>query len=1016
MVSRFCKRAALAALVITLIAAAFTLPALGAGPETYTVTVKYYDDVMITYSLYYPSGGTWMGSGDIPIGGTELASQVFCADPFVAFHSLATTSWEGTTTDRMPGYAMAPPWSVSGALSQNYDAVRWLVMNGYRGNYGYSGGEDEESRQSVARLSELYPEVSGIDKRIALMATKVAIWKTLVGDSVEIIRTSLPPAQQAVFDELVEAMIADAQTGRYTGLEATGLSITIDENRSEAETADGYTYIPINVTMLLTNPGSGAEFAAPGGVYLTASGPDIDDVSFAAAEDKEQLATGVVYGTNVAGYYLEGSAFTYNGEAWTCGAYLKVPLDRSPANGDRLTVKAMGMLGDARVVSGTPITFVYRNGDILEWDHVQAYTGAAMEGVAVELYAEGSMHTGDTPLGSINVRKTLQGASASDSDTEFRFALYSSLKEDFSNPAIVDLTAHPVSGASGIDADSNTFTLRNGSAATIEGVPSEHYYRVIEVTAGLSGYEVPDVYLTQDSGAPGQQAALTDAGYCTPTFTLSDGSATVTFSNAKIAEAQRAHLKIGKIAIGLSQDGDSLLDMRGEEFEFTLQSRADGAGEWQPVDLSAIFRADTAANAPDGIFGGGRLAADGKDGRFLLSHYGQALLELDPGLEYRVLETENDDYASAYALGIFENGQWRAMTSDPGNAYWKDRGNQRATEAFTVSPDGYYQLVFTNVDVPSFDLTISKTVEGADNDENDDEFFSFEVIFAGGAIGVTPYSAIPLTTDAGYYNAMLVTGGEGVDLEGRVNDAGTAISLKHNESVTVTGLPAGHYLVRELKKDGYAALYSFDGGEYSQAADGETGVFALLSDTKVAFLNRVSVEGGEEGREDGGYGGGENGSGNGGTTDEPSQQEETDDEDRSGGTGDLHPNVSFPVDKSHEDYPGIDFRSRQPEQDSPGGSSSTAPPEAHNPEDKLVPQIGDDGKVYFIEIGPDGVPLGEWTWDDDENMWIFDAYTPLAYLPQTSGSHSPLWVLAFGLILLYTGVVSRGRYARDSKQ
>lgn len=39
----------------------------------------------------------------------------------------------------------------------------------------------------------------------------------------------------------------------------------------------------------------------------------------------------------------------------------------------------------------------------------------------------------------------------------------------------------------------------------------------------------------------------------------------------------------------------------------------------------------------------------------------------------------------------------------------------------------------------------------------------------------------------------------------------------------------------------------------------------------------------------------------------------------------------------------------------------------------------------YIEIGEDGVPLGEWHWDEPTEQWIFDEYPPLGDLPQTGG-------------------------------
>jgi hypothetical protein len=59
----------------------------------------------------------------------------------------------------------------------------------------------------------------------------------------------------------------------------------------------------------------------------------------------------------------------------------------------------------------------------------------------------------------------------------------------------------------------------------------------------------------------------------------------------------------------------------------------------------------------------------------------------------------------------------------------------------------------------------------------------------------------------------------------------------------------------------------------------------------------------------------------------------------------------------------------------------------------LVP--GDDGT--FIEIGPDGTPLGEWHWDPVEEEWIFEEYPPLGDYPPTGDSSLIGWVVIGGV-------------------
>lgn len=77
------------------------------------------------------------------------------------------------------------------------------------------------------------------------------------------------------------------------------------------------------------------------------------------------------------------------------------------------------------------------------------------------------------------------------------------------------------------------------------------------------------------------------------------------------------------------------------------------------------------------------------------------------------------------------------------------------------------------------------------------------------------------------------------------------------------------------------------------------------------------------------------------------------------------------------------------------------PPIGHT----LVP----DGDGY-IEIDGNGVPLGRWTYDPDQGMWIFDEFPPLANLPRTSVLRWPIPVLgSAGALLIVSGFIVRRR-------
>ncbi|MDR2354683.1 MAG: hypothetical protein LBE16_00660, partial [Clostridiales Family XIII bacterium] len=95
------------------------------------------------------------------------------------------------------------------------------------------------------------------------------------------------------------------------------------------------------------------------------------------------------------------------------------------------------------------------------------------------------------------------------------------------------------------------------------------------------------------------------------------------------------------------------------------------------------------------------------------------------------------------------------------------------------------------------------------------------------------------------------------------------------------------------------------------------------------------------------------------------------------------------------------------------GESDTVPPAPSNPGGSLIP--GDNG--IYVEFGNDGVPLGEWRWDEDAGQWIYDEYPPLSEnLPQTGDAlpagFAHLWILPL-LSLLWFGF-ARPRLRRRS--
>ena len=83
------------------------------------------------------------------------------------------------------------------------------------------------------------------------------------------------------------------------------------------------------------------------------------------------------------------------------------------------------------------------------------------------------------------------------------------------------------------------------------------------------------------------------------------------------------------------------------------------------------------------------------------------------------------------------------------------------------------------------------------------------------------------------------------------------------------------------------------------------------------------------------------------------------------------------------------------------------PPNPIVPGNALMP----DGDGW-IEFGEDGVPLGRWAWDEEEEMWIFDEFSPLSEFPQT-GDDSYTGIL---IILLCSSIAGIGILASSSRK
>ena len=137
------------------------------------------------------------------------------------------------------------------------------------------------------------------------------------------------------------------------------------------------------------------------------------------------------------------------------------------------------------------------------------------------------------------------------------------------------------------------------------------------------------------------------------------------------------------------------------------------------------------------------------------------------------------------------------------------------------------------------------------------------------------------------------------------------------------------------------------------------------------------------------------------------------DQEQDGEEPDLHPNIILSDDVSIHDFPSIDFYNRQPDPDTPGGTHPGIPPNPNLIDYMLIPYINEHGAVFFVEIDELSSPLGEWFWDSEQGIWIFEQYAPLGeynILPQTGVNGAICCVMLLsGALLASAGFAARRR-------
>ena len=803
-----------AAIIIVLLAGFVLIQALAADTDSYAVEVKYYDNMANTYKLIPPGEKLKTTTENVPVGGLRRSSstddyiigQVYCIDPFTPFgmyvadedkewkgNPPATNShdtvnknwgplptgyamgtyktdgeeWGETRNFTKRGYYPAAPWASSNEVQKHRDAILWLVYNGYRGDFR---GDDAESQASIARLNAMYPSVGGdkdIDKTVAVMATKVALWKIVTYDMKDAVTLEksyleIRPEWQAMYFELIEKLINDAmdqtpsrepRLGELSIKSITKLSLEIDDayDPISKPLGDDGTYVyygPLTVTANVSNLSGVTEGDLDfEDVFLTVDGSSKDGVSFVTGVGGADLPAGMIPGTNQNAQCIK---VELDGGGWKSGEfYLKVPKSRANASGTgtahgNLTVNAKAMVPDVPVVGGTPIVLVYQypedhaKAGIQDWTAVQAFVGAAMQGKRIDLYADASTETDKASLGALNIFKRVEnpdGLTEPQRNQEFTFwVLYKPTKSaPLKQLLLQDFNVEP---AGCVDKDHGCITLKSGELARIDHLPVEGYYVVME-QGPLPG-EFRDPHFVIPFSRYGSMYPKTPCivdgygNYWSDEFQIDNSSdiklAFVAFYNTI---KSMAHIQVGKVTLAYNTSTGMYTPTNvSRKFEFRLDWSDDDGKTWRPYPLS-----------PDnfiyvGRVGNGGIVGDGGAGRFELYSLEQAFIDVNPLYSYRVVEVDpGDGWETSHAIVGYSPCDDAPCDDSSHKDGWhildiRDTEvvtgpGPRETQFINVEEDGSYLFLFDNYEV--HDLSIKKTVTGGATATDRLRMFRFEV-------------------------------------------------------------------------------------------------------------------------------------------------------------------------------------------------------------------------------------------------------------------------------------------------
>lgn len=350
----------------------------------------------------------------------------------------------------------------------------------------------------------------------------------------------------------------------------------------------------------------------------------------------------------------------------------------------------------------------------------------------------------DPIVGNLTVQKTVAG-NAGDTDREWKFTIElknangTALSGDFhyEGESIVTDVTPPTGGTLTFNSDGKaTIRLKHGQKITIKGIPANATYTVTETEANKEGYGT-----TPGNGTASGKIEV-------------DNTATAAFTNTK-SVYQR--LTVEKTVEGADGDKEKL-------WRFTIELKKAGA------PLNGTF------SCKGGSFDG---VAPPKDGALEFVD-GKADIYLKHG---QTIAIENLPVNVDYIVTEDEAGE-KGYETEP----------QSGIITGTVQADAGSTAAFLNArTIPRGGLTVTKTVEGDAGDTGREWHFTVTIEDAG---------------IHGTYGDMRFTNGVAM------------FTLKHDQSVTATGLPAGlSYTVteKEAGQEGYVTKAAGDRGRIPAA-------------------------------------------------------------------------------------------------------------------------------------------------------------------------------------------------------